>query len=145
MLTITGEATREVSFTFDQLSELPGQVPDVGAEVEGRKGHGVRLKSLIDQAGRKASASHATLASTDGAFTASVPLDDILDAILVYRHDGGPLAEELGGPIRFLIPDAAACHTGGADTCANVKHLGRIELTAGKVEDARDRMEPDHA
>ena len=82
-----------------------------------------------------------TLASTDGKFTASVPLDDILDALLVYELDGKPLPEQYGGPIRFLIPDAAACHTGGADTCANVKFLGRIELTRGKVEDSRDKMD----
>ena len=101
----------------------------------------MRLRALIDQAGRKADATHATLASTDGEFTASVPLDDILDAVLVYQLNGEPLPEQYGGPIRFLIPDAAACHTGGADTCANVKFLGRIELTREKVEDSRDKKD----
>lgn len=145
-LTITGEVNSEKSFLFNDLAAMPEQVEDVGKEVDGRQGHGVRLRALIDQAGRKPDANHATLASTDGAFTASVPLDDILDAILVYQLNGEPLPEQYGGPIRFLIPDAQACHTGGADTCANVKFLGRIELTKGKVEDSRDRKgETPHA
>lgn len=138
-LIITGEVDRETTLTCDQLKDLPGQVDDVSREVEGRKGRGVRLRSIIDKAGRKPGAGYATLSSTDGAFTASVPVDDILDAILVYQHDGKPLPEQFGGPIRFLIPDARECHTGGADTCANVKFLGRIELTADKVMDSRDR------
>ena len=145
-LTITGEVNSEKSFLFNDLAAMPEQVEDVSQEVEGRQGRGVRLRALIDQAGRKPDADHATLASTDGKFTASVPLDDILDAILVYQLNGEPLPEQYGGPVRFLIPDAAACHTGGADTCANVKFLGRIELTKGKVEDSRDRMgETPHA
>lgn len=145
-LTITGEVNAEKTFLFKDLAALPDQVDDVSREVEGRKGHGVRLRALIDKAGRKPEADHATLASTDGEFTASVPLDDILDAILVYQLNGEPLPEQFGGPVRFLIPDARACHTGGADTCANVKFLGRIELTKGKVEDSRDRKgETPHA
>jgi DMSO/TMAO reductase YedYZ molybdopterin-dependent catalytic subunit len=138
-LTITGEVENEKSFEYSDLQALPAQVEDVGKEVEGRQGHGVRLRALIDQAGRKDGATHATLASTDGEFTASVPLDDILHAVLVYQLNGEPLPEQFGGPIRFLIPDATTCHTGGADTCANVKFLGRIELTTAKVEDSRDR------
>jgi DMSO/TMAO reductase YedYZ molybdopterin-dependent catalytic subunit len=138
-LTITGEVRNEKSFSYDDLKALPGQLDDVGKEVEGRRGRGVRLRSLLDAAGRNDGATHATLASSDGKFTASVPLDDIVDALLVFELDGEPLPGQYGGPIRFLIPDAAACHTGGADTCANVKFLGRIELTRGKVEDSRDR------
>ncbi|MCA8916011.1 MAG: molybdopterin-dependent oxidoreductase [Planctomycetes bacterium] len=140
-LTISGEVENQKSFAYADLKAMPNQVEDVAKEVEGRQGHGVRLRGLIDKAGRKDGATHATLASTDGKFTASVPLDDILDALLVYELDGKPLPEQYGGPIRFLIPDAAACHTGGADTCANVKFLGRIELTRGKVEDSRDKMD----
>lgn len=143
-LTITGEVENETTLSFDELKHLPDQVDDVSKEVEGRRGGGVRLKSIIDKAGRRDGADHATLASTDGAFTASVPIDDILDAIVVYRDGDAPLPEDLGGPIRFLIPNPGACHSGGADTCANVKFLGRIELTRGKVEDTRDSMEPNH-
>ncbi|MCB9892883.1 MAG: molybdopterin-dependent oxidoreductase [Planctomycetes bacterium] len=138
-LTVAGEVENQKSFAYADLKSLPNQVADVAREVEGRQGHGVRLRSLIDAAGRKDGVTHATLASTDDKFTASVPLDDILDAVLVYELNGEPLPAQYGGPVRFLIPDASACHSGGADTCANVKFLGRIELTRGKVEDSRDR------
>lgn len=138
-LTISGEVESQKSFAYSDLKSLPHQVADVSREVEGRTGHGVRLRGLIDAAGRNPGATHATLASSDGEFTASVPLDDILDAVLVYELNGEPLPAQFGGPIRFLIPDAAACHTGGADTCANVKFLASIELTTAKVEDSRDK------
>ena len=42
-----------------------------------------------------------------------------------------------GGPIRFLIRDPAACHTGELDDCANVKFVDRIELTVAKGRDTR--------
>jgi DMSO/TMAO reductase YedYZ molybdopterin-dependent catalytic subunit len=138
-LTIAGEVNKSKTFAYADLKKLPAQVADVSAEVAGREGAGVRLRSLIEAAGRKADAKYATLTSTDGKFTASVPLDDVLDAVLVYQLQGQPLPARLGGPIRFLIPDAAPCHAGGADVCANVKFLGRIELTRDKVEDSRDR------
>jgi DMSO/TMAO reductase YedYZ molybdopterin-dependent catalytic subunit len=112
-LTITGEVKKPRSFAYPELKKLPNQVADVSAEVAGREGA--------------------------GKFSASVPLDDILDAVLVYQFKGEPLPERLGGPIRFLIPDALPCHAGGADVCANVKYLGKIELTRAKVEDSRDR------
>jgi len=138
-LTIAGEVNKPKSFAYAELQKLPGQVADVGREVEGREGRGVRLRALVEAAGRKPGAKFATLHSTDGKFSASVPLDDVLDALIVYQLDGKPLPEALGGPIRFLIPDAAPCHSGGADVCANVKFLGRIEVTRAKVEDSRDR------
>jgi DMSO/TMAO reductase YedYZ molybdopterin-dependent catalytic subunit len=137
-LTINGEVKKAKTFAYPDLKKLPNQVADVSAEVAGREGAGVRLRSLIDAAGRKPGAKFATLSSTDGKFSASVPLDDILDAVLVYQLKGEPLPERLGGPIRFLIPDALPCHAGGADVCANVKYLGKIELTGSKVEDSRD-------
>lgn len=139
MLNISGEVNEQRSFLYSDLATMPGQVADVGAEVAGREGRGVRLRHVLAQAGIKPGADHATLASTDGKFTASVPVADIMDALLVYALGDEPLPARLGGPVRFLIPDAAACHSGGADTCANVKFLGRIELTKGKVEDSRDR------
>ena len=136
-LIVCGEVEFEKTFGFDQLRSLSCQVADIGREIAGREGHGVRLRSLVDAAGRKPGATHATLSSRDGDFTASVPLDEIMDAVLVYELNGEPLPEQYGGPVRFLIPDALPCHSGGADSCANVKFLVRIELTNGAVVDSR--------
>lgn len=135
-LRIMGKVSPECNLSFEDLQKLP-QVEDVSKQVEGRQGAAVRLRSLLEGAQPQPAATHATLASDDGSFRASVPLTDVLDALLVYRLGDQPLPEHLGGPIRFLIPDAAACHTGGADVCANVKHLASIELTAGEQPDSR--------
>lgn len=138
---IAGLVQRPVSLSFEQLAALP-QIEDVGTLVPGRKGAAVRLRDVLAGADPDRAATHATLASSDGEFTASVPLDEIRDALLVYRHGDHPLPESLGGPVRFLVPDAKACHSGGADTCANVKFLGSITLTAGLQPDSRAEKTP---
>ena len=45
---------------------------------------------------------------------------------LPHFTDGHPLPEEKGGPVRFLIPNPAACGTAEVDTCANVKWLNSM-------------------
>ncbi len=65
--------------------------------------------------------------------------------IVVYRLGDGPLGTERGGPVRFLVPDPSACHTGELDECANVKYLSRIELTTRRGRDTRPTNEADHA
>ncbi|MBX3460007.1 MAG: molybdopterin-dependent oxidoreductase [Planctomycetes bacterium] len=138
---IAGLVGHPVTLSFEQLATLP-QIEDVGRLVPGRKGAAVRLHDVLAGARPDTAATHATLASSDGDFTASVPLDEIGNALLVYRLGDQPLPESLGGPVRFLIPDAKACHSGGADTCANVKFLGSITLTAGGRPDTRDEKTP---
>jgi DMSO/TMAO reductase YedYZ molybdopterin-dependent catalytic subunit len=142
-ISIRGEVETFCDLGFEDLQGLP-QVPDVGVEVSGREGAGVRLRDVLAKGRPKPTATHATLSSSDGHFAASVPLADIQDALLVYRLGDEPLPRKLGGPIRFLIPDAGACHSGGADVCANVKFLGSIELTTGERPDAR-ATKPHHA
>ena len=67
-----------------------------------------------------------------------LPLTAVDDrALVIYRLDGQPLPEKAGGPVRFFIPDFAACHTEEIDECANVKFVDRIELTAEKGFDNR--------
>ena len=34
---------------------------------------------------------------------------------MIYRLDGQPLPAKAGGPVRFFIPDFAACHTAEID------------------------------
>jgi len=38
------------------------------------------------------------------------------------------LPATLGGPLRFLIPDASACGLPGIDACANVKDVGVLRV-----------------
>ncbi len=96
------------------------------------------LRSLIERAGSTPSATHVTLHASSDGFAASVPIADVVDrALIVYRLEGEPLPGDKGGPVRFLIPNAAACKTAELDTCANVKFVDRIELCVGKGDDTR--------
>jgi hypothetical protein len=125
-------------FDFDTLTRLPGQIEDIATIVPGRSGGGVRLASLLAAVQPDAEATHITVESNDGAFSASVPLAAVVDSgVVLYRLGSQALPTQQGGPFRFLITDAQVCATGGADLCANVKFVGQIALGAGPGRDTR--------
>ena len=147
LLHTEGLVERPLSLSFDDLAALPGQIPDVASEIPGREGGGVRLDAVLEASGARGDARYITLATGDGSFSASIPLAPIrAQGIVVYRDGGGPLSEAKGGPVRFFIKDIELCSLGGdeADRCANVKHLGRIELSAALGKDTRPLSETAH-
>ncbi len=79
-------------------------------------------------------------------FHVCVPLEAIKgQGIVVYKLGSAALGVEHGGPIRLIIRDPSACHTGELDDCANVKYLSRIELTEQRGRDTRPETEAEHA
>lgn len=128
LLKIDGLVSREVELDFAALRDLSDQVDDIGPLVPGREGAAVRLSAVLAAAAPKAAAARVQLESTDGAFSRSVSLAAVRDALVTYRLGEDPLPDRYGGPIRFFIPEAAACGEAEADACANVKMLGRITL-----------------
>ena len=69
-----------------------------------------------------ATVSEVVFHSADDEFFARIPLERTLaNGILVYRMDGHPLPERMGGPLRLFVPETD-------DRCANVKNVVRIEL-----------------
>jgi DMSO/TMAO reductase YedYZ molybdopterin-dependent catalytic subunit len=144
-LDIVGAVGRERTLDFEGLSALPGQVADVGSLVAGRTGGAVRLADVLDAAGVLDTASHLTVESADGRFAASVPLDAVREAVLVYRVGDASLPEAQGGPVRLLIPDAARCGRADVDTCANVKHVSVLRLSTGRGRDTRPTTKAEHA
>ena len=137
LLRVDGAVREPREFGFDDLSALPGQVSDVAALIAGREGGAVRLQALLDAVGVQSAATHVTLTSTDGKFSASVPLAAVHDAVVAYRLGDAPLPREKGGPLRFFIPNVEQCAIGGVDACANVKFLGRIHLMTAPGADTR--------
>ena len=138
-LRIDGEVNVPRAWSRHELASLPeaDKIADVSQLDERRRGEAVRLESLLERAEPAASATYVTLHSTDG-FSASIPLDAVRNiGLLMFQEDGSALSENAGGPFRFLIPNAAVCNTAQLDSCANVKCLRRIELTAGKGSDTR--------
>jgi|SRR5262245_28204486 len=148
MLTISGEIAEPRTLKFADLAAIDAryQVADVSRIVPGRKGDAVRFAGLLDLVRPKDTARYLGLHSSTDDFHASIPLSAIADrALVIYRLDGQPLPSKAGGPVRFFIPDFAACHTEEIDECANVKFVDRIELTAEKGFDNRPHDGAEHA
>ena len=140
MLTIAGEVAQPRTLTFADLAAIDAmyQVADVSRLVPGRKGDAVRLDGILKLVQPRGSVKYLGLHSSADDFHASIPLAAVADrALVIYRLDGQPLPAKAGGPVRFFIPDFAACHTEEIDECANVKFVDRIELTAEKGFDNR--------
>jgi hypothetical protein len=145
-LIVAGEVARPLRLEFADLAALPGQVEDVSELVPGRNGGAVRLASVLDRAGVEQHATHVTVESSDGSFAASVPLAAVREtALLCYRTRDQPLPPSRGGPVRMLIPAAAACDDDAVDACANVKFVGSLTLSAGPGRDTRPSTVRAHA
>lgn len=148
MLTITGHVESPRAFTFTDLAAVDArhQVADVSRLVPGRKGDAVRLAGLLELVRPQAAGKWLGLHAGADNFHASIPLEAVADkALVIYRLDGQPLPPKAGGPVRFFIPDFAACHAHEIDECANVKFVDRIELTAEKGFDNRPHDGDEHA
>lgn len=148
ILAVEGLVDRPLSLSARDLDSLPpeARVLDVSRIIPGRRGDGVTLSAILDLAAARPEANYVTLHADRDDFHVSVPLAELREqAIAVYRLEGGPLAVEQGGPVRLLIRDPSACHTGELDECANVKYLSRIEPTSRRGRDTRPSDESEHA
>lgn len=129
-LTVTGAVDTPLELDAEELRRLPDQVADISSLFPGREGAAVRFASVVQRAGPRPNATHATLTSADGSFEATVRLAGVTEAVLVHSLGAEPLPAHFGGPVRMLIPDAVTCNTPDADKCANVKALARIDVHA---------------
>jgi len=148
LLQIDGDVERTLALSFADLAAIDArhQVADVSRLDPKRRGDAVRLAGLLELAGVRPSARYITLHASSDDFHASIPLDAVRDrAILIYRLEQEPLPAKAGGPVRFFIPDFAACHTHEVDECANVKFVDRIELSPTRGRDNRPEEEREHA
>ena len=140
MLTISGDVQHPRSLTFDDLSAIAAehQIADVSRLIPGRKGDAVKLSGILELVKPRSTARYLGLHASADNFHASIPLAAVVDrALVIYRLEGQPLPAKTGGPVRFFIPDFAACHTGEIDECANVKFVDSLELSAEKGFDNR--------
>lgn len=124
VLTVDGLVRNPLRLTYADLRGAPGQVEDVGALAPGRKGAGLRVETVLGEADPEPSAGQITFHSADGAFEASVSIQEARErGILIYRLHEEPLPESAGGPVRLIIP-------GTEDACNNVKGVVRVEVKA---------------
>jgi 2-dehydropantoate 2-reductase len=133
VLRIDGAVVQPVTFDRQALDRLPVEhrVADIGALMPSMRGKGIRVKGLLEVPALVIGADHVTFHSLDGKYSASLTLQQARAyGILVYEADGQPLPSDRGGPFRLVTP-------GLGDLCANVKGVGRIEITKGAGRDTR--------
>jgi 2-dehydropantoate 2-reductase len=136
VLIVEGLVHNRLSLTPADLSGYPAeaQIADVSQLVPKREGRGLKLSAILAAAHPLPQAKYITLHSADGTFSASIVRAEIEGrGILIYQKDGAPLPDTLGGPIRFVIPNFN-------DPCANVRGLGRIELSETPGRDTRPSL-----
>jgi DMSO/TMAO reductase YedYZ molybdopterin-dependent catalytic subunit len=110
-LSVFGEVEREVTLSWDELNALPQHdiTLDIHCVTRWSKldttWTGVRVKDVLDLAGRGPSGTH-LMAYSDGGYTTNVPLDAVLgdDALLAHSYDGRPLEADHGAPLRLIVP-----------------------------------------
>jgi len=135
---IDGAVVQPVSLNRAAMQQLPGEhhVADVSAVMPGMRGRAIRLKGLLEVPALGIDADHVTFHSSDGQYAATLTLQQARDfGLLVYELDGEPLPDGRGGPFRLITP-------GLGDLCANVKGVGRIEITKGPGRDTRQTTCP---
>ncbi|MDE0368799.1 MAG: hypothetical protein OXI84_01515 [bacterium] len=117
LLRVTGLVDRPRGYDLDTLH-------DMGTPEEGAAGVVVAMRPLIEAARPRTGATHVTALSADGAYSASIPLTEVL--ALGEVHAGRADGESI---LRLLVP-------GGMTLCWNVKDLGLLRVTAGPEPDS---------
>jgi len=135
---IDGAVVQPVSLDRQVMQQLPDeyQIADISAAMPGMNGRAIQVKGLLDVPALNVDADHVTFHSLDGTYAATLTLQQARDfGVLVYELDGEPLPDGKGGPFRLVTP-------GLGDLCANVKGVGRIEVTKGPGRDTRQTTCP---
>ena len=67
---------------------------------------GVSTQELLNHSGIQPTARFVILHGYDDGWTTNLPIDEFLanDALLAHSHDGRPLDDEHGGPVRAVVP-----------------------------------------
>lgn len=88
---------------------------------------GVSLRELLHHAEAQHDARFAIIGGYDNGWTTNVPLDALMDAdvLLADTHDGLPIDDDHGGPVRLVVPKLFAWKS--------AKWVNRIELTEQNV------------
>ena len=110
-LRVFGLVDHDLTLTWDELRALPATevTTDIHCVTKWSKfdtvWKGVRVRDLLDLAGRKSSATH-VVGHAEFGYTANLPLDDVLhdDDLVAYEFDGAPLEPQHGFPVRLFIP-----------------------------------------
>ena len=134
---IDGAVVQPVSFDRAAIAALAVEHQlDIATVMPGMQGRGIRLKGLLDVPALEVDSDHVAVHASDGKYSACLTLQQAREyGVLVYELEGAPLPDAKGGPFRLVTP-------GLGDLCANVKGVGRIEITKGRGRDTRQTTCP---
>ncbi|MEO7555303.1 MAG: molybdopterin-dependent oxidoreductase [Acidimicrobiales bacterium] len=111
-LAVTGLVDRPLVLTMDDLRDRLPQTQLVrdfqcvtGWRVLDVPWVGVRLASVLDEAGARSAATHVVLRSFDGEYSESLTIDQARrdDVLVAHTLEGDPLSSEHGGPARLYV------------------------------------------
>ncbi|WP_151733845.1 molybdopterin-dependent oxidoreductase [Paenibacillus tengchongensis] len=127
---VDGLVNTQLHWNWEQFVQLQRevQVSDfhcvTGWSVYRNTWEGIPLFRLLDMAGVRSEAVMVKLYSGDGVYTDSLTLAQarMEDVMVAVMHDGKPIPNQLGGPVRLVTPQMYAYKS--------VKWLNRIELIA---------------
>ena len=114
-LTITGDVSNPITFTYDELVEMPQvDLNDVlmeksRGEDEVRSFSGVELSYLLEQADAPDQISTITAKAADG-YSVEISSDEMADGIIAIKQSGEWIAkaDPDEGPIRLVFPTTPA-------------------------------------
>lgn len=110
-LSVTGLVDRQLELSFDDLLDRPmvGLTRDfqcvTGWRVPDVEWAGVKVSTLLDEAGVAPGASHLRFFSYDGVYTTTLTMDQARrdDVIVATKMLGGDVRREHGGPVRLYV------------------------------------------
>ncbi|MPY95729.1 MAG: molybdopterin-dependent oxidoreductase [Acidimicrobiia bacterium] len=129
-LQVGGLVRQPLRLSFDELRALPATevLTDIHCVTKWSKfdttWRGVRVRDLLDLAGRDPAATH-VVGHAEFGYSANLPLEDVLGdkALVAYEYEGAPLEAEHGFPARLVVPHLYFWKS--------VKWLRGLELTNG--------------
>lgn len=111
-LRVHGRVRKELELDYRELLALPRTTLELdvhcvtGWSLLGREWSGFPVAELAEMAGVKSGVKHVIFEAAHG-YTANVLLAEAVapNSLVAYRHEGEPLAEPHGAPVRGLIPE----------------------------------------
>lgn len=144
MLRILADGQVVADYTIEDLLAMPS-IQSVEVLKPGKVGLAIKFSEFERLHPDLTNFSYLTLIASRDDFSASLPRVALADEGYLWVYgDGRALSVDEGGPIRFLIPNPAACQTDAVDECVNVKFLDTIEFSHQPGTDTRPRSEEEH-
>ena len=127
-LRLTGLKRGSGSLSWDEIAAMPAT--EMTSIADNAIGDAVPAALLIELAEPEQDAAYCSVVSVDGAYSASIPIADLVEGgWLAFRLDGAPLPAGNGGPLRLTVAL-------GRTLCWNVKDVGELRFTPTKEPDS---------